>query len=198
MNYEDKLDYDKVAELEGMGKKSAANLKKSIENSKEAGLARLVYALGIPNIGEKTAKTLVKKFNDIELLFTAKIEEITEIDDFGQIMAESLVKFFAKKTTRALIDELKKCGIRTSEEKSENSSARLEGMTFVITGTLPTMKRNEAAELIEKNGGKVAGSVSSKTTYLLAGEDAGSKLTKAQSLGITIITEEELFKMLTI
>ncbi|MBE6543669.1 MAG: NAD-dependent DNA ligase LigA [Ruminococcaceae bacterium] len=192
------IDYYRVAELDGMGEKSADNLKKSIEKSKKAGLARLIYALGIPNIGIKAAKILSKKYNDIEDLFSATSEEIITLDDFGQIMADAIVKFFSRTSTRTLVDQLKHAGVCTKDEKNTNEiTVKLSGMTFVITGTLPTMKRTEAAELIEKNGGKVSGSVSSKTNYLLAGEDAGSKLTKAQALGIKIISEEELLKMLS-
>lgn len=192
------IDYNKVSTLVGMGAKSAENLKKSIENSKNAGLARLIYALGIPNIGIKAAKSLSQKYCDIEKLFTATFYDITTIDDFGEIMASAVIKYFARSSTRNLIDELKMCGVRTFEDVNKTeSSNKLAGNTFVITGTLPTMKRTEAAELIEKNGGKVSGSVSSKTNFLLAGEDAGSKLTKAQSLGIKIINEDELIKLIS-
>ncbi len=191
------IDYDKVAGLDGMGEKSAANLKKSIESSKNAGLARLIYALGIPNIGIKAAKALADEFIDIENLFTASSDDVCNIPDFGQIMADSVCRYFSKDSTRLLIDELKRNGVKTISESNSNLGSKFAGMTFVITGTLPTMKRTEAAELIEKNGGKVSGSVSSKTTYLLAGDEAGSKLTKATSLGIKIISEEELLNMLS-
>lgn len=192
------IDYKKIAELEGMGDKSANNLKNSIENSKSAGLARLIYALGIPNIGIKGAKALAKKYNDIEKLFVVNKEDIITIDDFGEIMAEAVIRYFSRPSTRTLIDELKKNGVQTIDnDDSDGNSSKLNGNIFVITGTLPTMKRTEAADLIEKNGGKVSGSVSSKTNFLLAGEDAGSKLTKAQALGIKIISEEELLKLIS-
>ena len=135
------IDYEKVSNIEGIGKKSAENLKKSIESSKDAGLARLLFSLGIPNIGIKAAKALVNKYSDIELLFGASEDDITQIDDFGKIMAQSVVDYFSMPSTRELIDEMKKCGIRTYEENKENSGIKLAGKIFVITGTLPTLKR---------------------------------------------------------
>lgn len=192
------IDYEKLSTLEGLGVKSAENLKKSIENSKNAGLARLIYSLGIPNIGIKAAKSLEKRFKSIDMLFSAQKEDIIQIDDFGEIMAESIVKYFSKSSTLELIEKLKMFGVRTFiEDDNTDVSDKFAGKTFVITGTLPTLKRNEASDLIEKYGGKVSGSVSSKTSYLLAGDEAGSKLTKAQGLGITIINEEEFYKMLS-
>lgn len=192
-----KINKEQLIVLERMGEKSADNLLRSIETSKNAGLDRLIYGLGIHNIGVKASKALAKKFGNIEMLFTATIEDIVSIDDFGDIMAQAIVDYFSHVQTRYLIDELKSAGVRTKLEAENNEmSYPLEGLTFVITGTLPTMKRNEASALIEKHGGKTSSSVSSKTSYLLAGEDAGSKLTKAQKLGIKIISEEQLLEML--
>lgn len=184
-----------VAKLERMGEKSAENLINSIENSKKAGLARLIYALGIRNIGEKAAKTLANKFGDIEALFTASKEELSELDDFGEIMADFVCNFFSHPQTRNLVDKLKAAGVETTCEKTA-AGGKFTGMTFVLTGTLPTMTRSEAEELIEKNGGKASSSVSKKTTFVLAGAEAGSKLTKAQALGVSIIDEETFMKML--
>ena len=189
------LEAEKIATLERMGEKSAANLIAAIEKSKEAGLARLIYALGIRQVGAKAAQTLAAKFGDIEALFSASEEELCEIDDVGQITAKYVVDYFAHPTTRELIDKLKAHGVVTVYE-SEQVSDRFEGMTFVLTGTLPTMKRDEASALIESHGGKVSSSVSKKTTYVVAGEDAGSKLTKANSLGVAVIDEATLLEMM--
>ncbi len=192
-----KIKKEQLVVLDRMGDKSADNLLKSIENSKNAGLDRLIYGLGIHNIGVKASRALAKKFGDIEALFTATIEDIASIDDFGDIMAQAVVDYFSHSQTRELISELKAAEVKTRIEVENNEVANpLEGLTFVITGTLPTLKRNEASALIEKYGGKTSSSVSSKTSYLLAGEEAGSKLTKAQGLGIKIISEEQLFEML--
>lgn len=184
-----------VENLERMGKKSAENLIAAIERSKAAGLDRLIYALGIRQVGEKAAKSLAEAFPDIELLFGITEEQISAIYDFGDISARYIVNFFAHPQTRTLIDELKSRGVKTTYEKQKRGNI-FDGMTFVLTGTLPTMKRDEASRLIEENGGKVSSSVSAKTSIVLAGEEAGSKLTKAQSLGIRIIGEEEFLAML--
>ena len=184
-----------VENLDRMGKKSAENLIAAIDRSKAAGLDRLIYALGIRQVGEKAAKSLAEAFPDIELLFGITEEQISAIYDFGDISARYIVNFFAHPQTRTLIDELKSSGVKTTYEKQKRGNI-FEGMTFVLTGTLPTMKRDEASRLIEENGGKVSSSVSAKTSIVLAGEEAGSKLTKAQSLGIRIIGEDEFLAML--
>ena len=184
-----------VENLDRMGKKSAENLIAAIDRSKAAGLDRLIYALGIRQVGEKAAKSLAEAFPDIELLFGITEEQISAIYDFGDISARYIVNFFAHPQTRTLIDELKSRGVKTTYEKQKRGNI-FEGMTFVLTGTLPTMKRDEASRLIEENGGKVSSSVSAKTSIVLAGEEAGSKLTKAQSLGIRIIGEDEFLTML--
>lgn len=184
-----------VENLDRMGKKSAENLIAAIDRSKAAGLDRLIYALGIRQVGEKAAKSLAEAFPDIELLFGITEEQISAIYDFGDISARYIVNFFAHPQTRTLIDELKSRGVKTTYEKQKRGNI-FDGMTFVLTGTLPTMKRDEASRLIEENGGKVSSSVSAKTSIVLAGEEAGSKLTKAQSLGIRIIGEEEFLAML--
>lgn len=189
------LSAGEIEGLDRMGKKSAENLIAAIEHSKSAGLDKLIYALGIRQVGEKAAKSLAEAFPDIELLFSASEEQISAIYDFGDISAHYIVNFFAHPQTRVLVDELKSRGVKTTYEVQKRGNI-FEGMTFVLTGTLPTMKRDEASRLIEENGGKVSSSVSAKTSMVLAGEDAGSKLTKAQSLGVRIISEEELLSML--
>lgn len=189
------LSAGEIEGLDRMGKKSAENLIAAIERSKSAGLDKLIYALGIRQVGEKAAKSLAEAFPDIELLFSASEEQISAIYDFGDISAHYIVNFFAHPQTRVLVDELKSRGVKTTYEVQKRGNI-FEGMTFVLTGTLPTMKRDEASRLIEENGGKVSSSVSAKTSMVLAGEDAGSKLTKAQSLGVRIISEEELLSML--
>jgi DNA ligase (NAD+) len=177
-----------------MGQKSADNFARAVEASKTAGLARVIYALGIRHIGEVASAELANKFNTIDALFDATEEDITEIGDFGQVMAKSVVEFFSKDSTRYIIERLKNAGVITVNEVKSVSNA-FEGLTFVLTGTLENMTRDEASEMIKARGGKVSSSVSSKTDYVLAGESAGSKLTKAQALGVKIISKEEFLEM---
>lgn len=185
-----------VAALERMGEKSALNLIDAIEKSKKNEIYRLVYALGIPHIGQKAAKILCEHFLSIEGICSASSEDISSIEGYGQIMAESVYEYFSLEQTEKLLSELKALGVEMNPlEKTEKEGVFL-GKTFVLTGTLPTMTRNEASKIIEDNGGKTSSSVSKKTDYLLAGEDAGSKLIKAQKLGISIISEEEFLKMI--
>jgi len=186
------LKAEQLEPLEKLGKKSAENLIGAIEASKANGLARLLYALGIRQIGEKAAKQLATAFGDIEAFFTLTSEELTALDDVGGVTADSVVNFFSHSQTRMLIDRLKAYGVKTTEETAAIEESALTGKTFVLTGKLPTMTRDEASALIESRGGKVTSSVSKKTDYVLAGEDAGSKLTKAQQLGLRIIDETEL------
>lgn len=184
-----------VENLERMGKKSAENLIKAIESSKTRGLDKLIFALGIRNVGEKAAKSLALRFEDIEALFSATAEDITAIDDFGAVTAKDVVNFFSHPQTRVFVDELISCGVTTKYE-SEKKGDFLSGLTFVLTGTLPTLSRADASAMIESFGGKCSGSVSKKTSFVLAGEEAGSKLTKAQNLGIKIIDEEKFLLMI--
>ena len=189
------LEVSQIETLERMGTKSAQNLVSAIEASKSAGLARLIYALGIRNVGEVAAAALADRFGTLDELTVASVEQIAELEDFGQIAAECVVNFFSHPQNVALCQRLKEAGlitVNTNEPKGE----LLAGLSFVLTGTLPTMSRDEASELIKRAGGKVVGSVSKKTDYVVAGEAAGSKLTKAQSLGIKIISEEELLELL--
>lgn len=184
-----------LLELDNFKEKSADNLINAIEKSKSQPLDRLVFALGIPNIGQASAKLLCDKFGDLDNICAASEEEIADIEGFGDIMASAVTKELAEPHMRELIAKLTECGVNTKYQKVQVDS-RFEGKTFVLTGTLPTLKRAEAKALIEKYGGKASGSVSKKTAYVLAGEEAGSKLDKARSLGIEIITEEQFLDMI--
>lgn len=185
-----------IAALDKLGEKSADNLIAAIQKSKSNDLSRLIYALGIRHIGIGAAKLLAKKAKTIDALFDMRIEDITSIDDFGEIMAQSVVEFFSKSHTKEYIQKLKDAGVNVTYIEQQGATSILEGKTIVVTGTLPTLSRKEATELIEKNGGKAAGSVSKKTNFVLAGEAAGSKLTKANELGIPVIDESQFLKMI--
>ncbi|MGN0555850.1 MAG: NAD-dependent DNA ligase LigA [Candidatus Fimenecus sp.] len=189
------LDYEKIAALDRMGEKSAENLRNAVEKSKENDLGKLVFALGIRHIGQKAAALLAEHFLTMDALETAPREDILAIDGFGEVMADSVVQFFALAQSRELLDALAAAGVNMRSKK-EIVDNRFEGKTFVLTGTLPTMTRSEASKIIESFKGKTASSVSRKTDYVLAGEDAGSKLTKAQQLGVTIISEAEFQEMI--
>lgn len=191
-----RLKIDDVSNLERMAEKSANNLISAVEKSKENELYRLVFALGIRNIGLKAAKLLCENFPTIDDIMNAKAVDFETIDGFGEVMALSIENYFALDGTKELISDLKSLGLKMKSSASKSNSGIFSGKTFVLTGTLPTMKRSEASKIIEENGGKTSSSVSKKTSYVLAGEEAGSKLTKALSLGITIITEDEFKAML--
>ena len=188
------LDVENIAKIERMGKKSAQNLINSINKSKGAGLERLVYALGIRNIGEIAAEALASRYKTLDALMLAKKEELCEIQDFGEITADCVIDFFSHEHNIELCKKLIDLGLNTNSTFVQLDN-RFEGLTFVLTGTLPTMSRDIASNMIKDRGGKVSGSVSGKTNYVLAGDDAGSKLVKAKNLGITIIDEEEFLKM---
>lgn len=190
-----RLDSEKIAALERMGAKSAENLKNAVEASKQNDLSKLIFALGIRHIGQKAAALLAEAFGTMENLETASREELLSIDGFGEIMADAVVQFFSIEQSRALIADLKAAGVNMQSQK-EIVDTRFQGKTFVLTGTLPTMTRSEASAIIESFKGKTASSVSKKTDYVLAGEDAGSKLRKAQDLGITVISEAEFKEMI--
>lgn len=190
-----RLDSEKIAALERMGAKSAENLKNAVEASKQNDLSKLIFALGIRHIGQKAAALLAEAFGTMENLETASREELLSIDGFGEIMADAVVQFFSLEQSRALIADLKAAGVNMQSQK-EIVDTRFQGKTFVLTGTLPTMTRSEASAIIESFKGKTASSVSKKTDYVLAGEDAGSKLRKAQDLGITVISEAEFKEMI--
>ena len=189
------LTAEQLAGLERMGEKSAAKLISSIEKSKSAGLARFLSALGIRQVGDKAAAVIAARFGDIEELFKATPETLCEIDDVGEITAENIVSFFSHPQTRRMIDRLKNVGVVMTAEKAAAGDDRFAGMTFVLTGTLPDMTREQASALITSHGGKVSGSVSKKTSYVVAGAEAGSKLAKAESLGVPVIDEAELLRM---
>ena len=191
-----RLKAEDIASLDRKAEKSANNLISSIEKSKHNELYRLVYALGIRNIGLKAAKLLCENYLTVDDIINAKAEDFARIDGFGSIIAESVENYFALESTRELIAQLKELGLEMKPSPQKQSGGKLEGKTFVLTGTLPTMKRSEAAKLIEAHGGKTSSSVSKKTAYVVAGEEAGSKLTKAQTLGIPVLSEEELLQMI--
>lgn len=190
------LDMQTIQNLERMGEKSAANLIDAIEKSKSAGLARLIYAIGIRNVGQKAAKLIASRYKTMDKLFEATVDELTTIEDIGEVIAQSTVDFFKLDSTRHLMDRLRKAGVEMEDETEELLDTRFAGFTFVLTGTLPTYTRDEASKIIEKFGGKVSGSVSKKTSYVLAGEDAGSKLVKAQTLGVNVINENQFNEMI--
>ncbi|MCM1544174.1 MAG: NAD-dependent DNA ligase LigA [Ruminococcus sp.] len=189
------LDPADIAQIERMGEKSADNLIKAAERSKENDLAKLIFALGIRHIGQKAGKLLADYFGNIDKIMSATAEEIAEIDGFGGIMAESVCEFFSLESSRELIENLKAAGVNM-ESKKQIVDTRFEGLTFVLTGTLSQFTRSEASAIIESFGGKASSSVSKKTSYVLAGEDAGSKLKKANDLGITVISEDEFADMI--
>lgn len=190
-----RLDYKAVASLEGFGEKSAENLKKSITKAMDNDLSKLIFAFGIRHIGAKNAKLLADRFKTLDAVASASKEEITAIDGIGEIMAESVVDYFSLETTQFMILQLKMLGVNT-ESKAEMADNRFEGLTFVVTGTLTKYNRKQIESLIESYGGKAASSVSKKTNYVLAGEAAGSKLRKANELGVSVISEEDFEKMI--
>ncbi len=189
------LTLGQLMDLERMGEKSSQNLIDAIKKSKENDLYRLIFALGIPHVGLKAAKLLTSRYRSIDEVFAASAEELSTIEGFGQIIAESVYHFFQLANTAHMIGKLRDAGVNMLS-KTVVQDSRFAGKTFVLTGTLPTLTRSEATAVIEKFGGKVSGSVSKKTDYVLAGEDAGSKLTKAQQLGVPILTEDDFNKML--
>lgn len=190
------LKFEDIASLKKNGKKFAENLSNAIENSKANELHRLITALGIRHVGSKAAKVLARKFKTLDALAEADFETLSQINDVGPIVANSIVEFFAQEQTKDLIERLKNYGVNMEDNSKQNEDNRFEGLTFVLTGSLESFTRDEASNIIENFGGKVSGSVSKKTSYVLAGEDAGSKLTKAQSLGVRVISEEEFEEMI--
>jgi len=189
------LDFGKIAEMDKMGKKSAGNLKKAIEKSKENDLSKLVFALGIRHVGAKAAKLLSDNFRDIDSIMNSSAEDISKIDGFGLVMAQSVVDFMSMPQSQKLIADLKAAGVNMKAEDTHIDN-RFSGKTFVLTGTLTKYTRSEASRIIENYGGKASSSVSKKTDYVLAGEAAGSKLAKATELGIKIINEDEFAEMI--
>ena len=189
------LEFEDLTSLKKNGKKFAQNLIDSINISKQNDLYRLITALGIRHVGVKAAKVLAKTYENMDNLANASIEDLSQVDEVGPIVANSISEFFSQEQTKDLLKRLKDAGVNMERQKEENEDDRFAGKTFVLTGSLEKYSREEASNIIEKFGGKTSSSVSKKTTYLLAGEDAGSKLTKAQSLGVQIISENEFEEM---
>ncbi len=189
------LDFDNVMALDRIGEKSTKNMFAAIEKSKQNDLSKLVTALGIRHIGTKAAKLLSGRFGDIDAIMNATREDLESIDGFGGILTNSVLEYFAVEENCQMVKRLAELGVNTKSTKTA-AGDRFAGMTFVLTGTLPTYTRAAAAEIIESLGGKVSGSVSKKTTYVLAGEEAGSKLDKANALGVTVIDEQEFKNMI--
>ena len=189
------LDYSAVSRLDRMGTKSAENLKTAIEKSKSNDLSKLITALGIRHIGAGAAKLLADNYKSIDEIMSASKEDLEAIDGFGSVLAESVVDFFSLEDTKSMIKKLKDFGVNTFSVK-QSKGDKFSGMVFVLTGTLPNYTRNEATKIIESLGGKVSSSVSKKTTYVLAGDEAGSKLDKANVLGVKVIDEQEFISMI--
>lgn len=190
-----RLTKEQILTLDKKGDKSADNLLKALENSKENPLYRVIYALGIRHIGNKSAKLLCDSMLTIDNIMNATVEDISSIEGFGGIMAESLVEYFSLEQNIQLVAQLRELGVKMIPVEKKSDNGKFVGKTFVLTGTLPTLKRSEAAKIIEDLGGKTSSSVSKKTDFVVAGDAAGSKFTKAQQLGITIITENQLIEM---
>ncbi len=189
------LKEEEIAKLDRMGKKSAKNLMAALERSKGQDLSRLIYAFGIRQVGQKAGKILAARFHTLDALQNATLEELVAVDDIGEITAQSILEWMASPQSQHLIQRLKEAGVNMTAAE-QGSDQRFAGMTFVLTGTLQQFTRDEASGMIEARGGKAAGSVSKKTTYVVAGEAAGSKLRKAQELGIPVLTEEEFSELL--
>ena len=190
------LNFEDIASLKKNGKKFAQNLIDSINKSKENDLYRLITALGIRHVGGKASKVLARKYKTMENLQNANFEQLSQINDIGEVMANSIIEFFMQEQTKDLIKKLKNAGVNMNCLEEESDDKRFEGKTFVLTGSLELFTRKEAEDIIEKLGGKTSSSVSKKADYVVAGEDAGSKLTKAQSLGINIISETDFKEMI--
>ena len=189
------LSLDTLTELERMGKKSSLNLLAQIEESKSNDLSHVIFGLGIRHVGERTAQILAQHFGSMEALSQATQEALESVFEVGPVVAESIYHFFAQPENLAVVDKLRAAGVNLSAKAARRRSAELQGKQFVLTGKLPTLSREEASALIEQHGGRVTASVSQKTDFVLAGEDAGSKLDKARALGIAVIDEPEFLKM---
>ena len=190
-----RLGFAALANLERMGEKSADNLIQAIDQSKNTTLARFIFALGIRHVGETTAKDLANHYQSMHALMDAGLEDLLTVKDVGPVVADSIVSFMEEAHNREVIEQLLASGMQLSVEKKVISAA-VAGKTFVLTGTFPSLSRDQAKDLLEKAGAKVAGSVSKKTDYVVAGTDAGSKLSKAEELGITVIDEQKLLMLL--
>jgi DNA ligase (NAD+) len=191
-----RLTHEQLANLERMADKSAQNLMDEIENSKQAELARLIFALGIRFVGERTGQLLADHFGSLDKLAKATEEDLLQVEEVGPRVSEAIREFFGEKRNRDVIEKLRKAGLHFEQKKARKAEGKLAGKQFVLTGTLPTYSRDDAKRLIEEAGGRVTGSVSKKTDYVVVGADAGSKLEKAKSLGVKTIGEAELVKLL--
>ena len=193
-----RLDVEQLAGLDRMAGKSAQNLVDGLEKSKQTTLARFLFALGIRHVGESTARDLAKHFGQLDRLMDATLEQLAEVADVGPVVAQSIRTFFDQKHNREVVEQLRAAGITWDEHAGVDADAPkpLAGKTFVLTGTLPTLTRDEAKDMIESAGGKVSGSVSKKTHCVVAGEEAGSKLDKARELGVAVIDEAGLLGLL--
>jgi DNA ligase (NAD+) len=190
------LTVEQLTDLERMGKKSAANVIANIERSKQNPLPRVLTALGIRFVGERTAVFLSEEFESLEHLMAANLEQLQRAEEVGPKVAESVFGFFQEAHNRRLIERLRKAGVAAPYKRKGAKSGPLKGMTLVITGTLPNLSREQAKEMIESAGGKVSGAVSKKTSYLVAGEDAGSKLDKARELGVQVVDEDRFRELI--
>ena len=190
-----KLGLGHLSALERMADKSAANVLAAIEKSKNATLARFIYALGIRHVGEATARDLARHFGTMDALLEASPAELLEVPDVGPVLAEAIADFLAERHNREVIEQLRACGVRWPEGQRRAPSGPLLGVTVVLTGTLPTLSREDAKAMLEAAGAKVAGSVSRKTGYVIAGADAGSKLARAEELGVPVLDESGLRKL---
>jgi DNA ligase (NAD+) len=191
-----KLEFQQLVDLERMGRKSAEKLLDNIDASRRASLPRVLCALGIRFVGERTAEILADTFGSLDKIRLADVETLQQAEEVGPKVAQSIVEFFGEERNLNLVERLREAGLQFEHEVKKKAGGALAGRTFVLTGTLPTMTREEATARIEAAGGKVTGSVSKKTSYVVAGAEAGSKLQKAQSLGIPVIDEAELARLL--
>ena len=190
------LRLDSLVELERMGRKSAENLRRNIENSRRNPLPRVLSALSIRFVGERTAVLLADAFGSLDAIAAAGVEELQQANEVGPKVAQSIREFFDEPRNRELVERLRKADLKFTHPKKVKKAGKLDGLVFVLTGTLPGMTREEAKQRIEAAGGKVSGSVSKKTNYVVAGEEAGSKLDKARSLGVPVIDERKLLEMI--
>jgi DNA ligase (NAD+) len=189
------LTAEQLADLERMGKKSASNLVRNIEKSRKNPLPRVLTALGIRFVGERTAQLVAEHFGGLDAIARASIEELQAVGEVGPKVAESVYQFFREPRNGELVERLREAGLQFEYEGRRKQGGKLHGLTFVLTGTLPNLSREEAKQRIEAAGGKVSSSVSGKTNYVVAGDEPGSKLDKARELGISVISERELLEM---
>jgi DNA ligase (NAD+) len=191
------MEWEDLKKLEGLGTKSIDNLRAAIESSKTQPLHRLIYGLGIRYVGETTAKTLAQRVQDIFEFEDYTLEQLQQLEDVGVKVAGSIFSFFKNKDNIHMLRQLQELGVNTAASKTSSIEGNLNGQTFLFTGTLTQLKRNDAEEMVEKNGGKILGGVSSKLNFLVVGEDAGSKLEKARKIpAIKILSEEDFIKMI--